>query len=122
MTRKTIMDNIRRLAAFYCLPESFTDEKEIIRPDVDEVTLLFREYGRLLDINGAPRTGLSMIFVPESEYDEVLKWAKNAGKNIIYENDGRPIVVEGHEPIVTARAFGFIDNVGYMWDVKIKSA
>jgi len=119
MRRETIMENIRRIGAFYRFPEAWMQERDYIRPDKQEVDLLFTGCGKLLDIGGAPRDGLSFVFVPEDEYNECLTWALNTGKAFTYQNDGKPVIkLTGISTAV--KSFGFMDYVGYHWHVNVK--
>jgi len=73
MTKKTILDNCKRLSAFY-------KEDEIIKislPDNPTALHLFINYCNILDIMAADKKGLSLIFLPDrEEFEEAKDYCK----------------------------------------------
>lgn len=64
MTEAAITNNIKRILSFF---------KEERMPDINEGTPagLLKLYGYILDYNGAPRSGLSLLYLTGLDYSEM---------------------------------------------------
>lgn len=76
--------------------------------DVTPLRLL-EHYGRVLDFYGAPRSGLSLIFLDKEDYVEFEKWVNDLPLHIFFHHT-KP-------PTYSPDFFG-IEYLGYRWTIK----
>lgn len=115
MTAETINKNINRLYQFYNVDESGRSSFEGHFEPKD----LLEAYGRILDWNGAPKSGLSILYLPRDEYLEMEQWLASTYKQAIYvreesthiDNHGQ--ILQHHVPA----SFGFLHD-GYYWHIQ----
>jgi len=103
MTRETIIENCRRLLAFFKSNDLYTDNSF-----TGEISCsgLLKAYARILDYAGAPASFMSRLYLTGIEYEEFVKYAEslNTYKVVSW-------------PDVTAITF---DYDGYKWVVEKK--
>lgn len=73
MLRDVIIENCRRLLAFFKDNDKYADHA--LGNDVSYAGLL-KIYGRLLDIYGAPRSYMSRLYIPSTHYDDFVDYAE----------------------------------------------
>lgn len=72
MTAETINKNINRLYQFYNVDEGARSSFE----GNFDAKVLLQEYSRILDQFGAPKFGLSLLYLTPAEYEEMEKLMK----------------------------------------------
>ena len=109
MTAETINKNINRLYQFYNVDEGRRDSFD----GWHEPKFILQTYGRILDWNGAPRSGLSTLYLPPEEYHEMEGWLASVPVQMIYQYEDNPHIGHTNRPA----SLGFLWD-GYQWHIQ----
>ncbi len=124
MTLETVNKNIHRLTYFLGMPEdtwpTFTNGGSELTIQWSPLFFL-QQYARVLDYNGCGPHGLSRIFLPAEEYQEMEEWlASSMITSFIYQNHAENKIIDNGDqkiPIVRPASLGFQFD-GYYWDIQ----
>ena len=120
------MGNINRLLSFLGYEDDKLNDVQFVggesQPDDSFLPLtLLQAYGRILDYNGCPKSGLSRLHLSAAAYNEFCQWMKNVPMLTIYfemsdtiRREGKDVKIS-HEPSI-----GFLYD-GYEWYVRCVS-
>jgi len=96
MTKELIIENCQRICQFY-------KSQYLGMDNIKTVTAkeLLRQYGAILDWNGAPARNLSVIYLPEKEYEEFRREVDELNieafhKNGVYFETGCVFIYDGY--------------------------
>lgn len=120
MTKETIIDNCNRLMAFY-------KQKPISGHQINETPScqdLIVWHGRCLDINGAPRMNLSVLYIPiKEEFEEFKSYCKDGFGEGFVEHNSRPVSDEVKKEVekiggaIMPIPYFHFKHDGYYWEV-----
>lgn len=73
MTRDVLIENCRRVLSFFKDNDKYADYT--LAKEVSDIGLL-KTYACILDWNGAPRSYMSRLYLPDKHYEEFVEFAK----------------------------------------------
>jgi hypothetical protein len=122
MTKETIIENCQRLKDFY--RETIGTNESMMKDIPISPEGLLYCYGRILDYNGAWKSGMSLLFLDEGEYNEMKAFTKTfdgfKDSDILSAEATKKVKTEVHpEAAAWCNWFGF-NHYGYHWVVKKK--
>ena len=116
MTVETVERNCNRLFAF------FNEEKALTFSGGNVATpkYLLDTYSRILDYHGAPRSGLSTLYLPMADYMEMEEWLSSFSVEFIYNHKAENKTIDNGGqiiPIIRPATLGFLYS-GYQWHIE----
>ena len=84
MTKESIIKNLKRLISFYENDDYLSGIKFIETPSG-----LLDTYSRILDVNGAPRSGLSILYLFGNDFSEMKTWAEKEAEDFKFFDSNR---------------------------------
>jgi len=118
MTKETIFENCQRLLTF------LKDEKNIpiITDNILPPIELLNHYELILDVNGCPSKGLSVLYIKDKkEFEELKTVASEIGVETFKEYNKQMDILDTNYSQILSEIyhpkFSFLHN-GYYWEVE----